>query len=316
MTKPYAAPEQWRGKRATSATDVYAMGIVAYELLAGQRPFLGPDYRRQHLEEKPAPIPDIPPKLHALIDQCLFKGPQARPKPRSLGKQLEDSLQPASTAAQRLQQVNTEAVRQQAERNRQESIAQSESERRLELYQAANQSLANLIGLLNEQILANASSSEFSDISEQWSWSLSGGRLSVDPSRMAEQEPGQSSYRLPFEVVAYSVISVSAPENRYRYGGRSHSLWYCDAQVEGVFRWFETAFMISPLLPKRSRLMPFALNPTEEACGLLKLLKATSLLPDSCLSETLRILGDGNCLHRLHPAISPHVYQNLKHCLS
>ena len=48
MTPPYAAPEQWRGDRATSATDVYALGIVAYELLAGELPFAGPeihDYR-------------------------------------------------------------------------------------------------------------------------------------------------------------------------------------------------------------------------------------------------------------------------------
>ena len=42
-TLAYAAPEQWRGERATSATDVYATGVIAYELLTGNLPFQGPD---------------------------------------------------------------------------------------------------------------------------------------------------------------------------------------------------------------------------------------------------------------------------------
>lgn len=266
MTEPYAAPEQWRRERATSATDVYAMGIVAYELLAGQRPFLGPDYRHQHLEENPAPIPDTPPRFQSLINQCLYKGPQARPKPQSLLRQLKESMQPASAAAQRLQQANSEAVRQQAERDRQESVARSESERRFELSQAARQSLEHVVGLLRDQILANAPAGELSGGLAQWAWALCEGRLSVEPSRVAESELGEASYRLPFEVVAYSSMSVTTLQERYGYKGRSHSLWYCDAQAEGAFRWYETAFMISPLLSERSRLRPFALDPGKEAC--------------------------------------------------
>ena len=41
-TEAYAAPEQWREERATSLTDVYAFGVVAYELIAGKLPFEGP----------------------------------------------------------------------------------------------------------------------------------------------------------------------------------------------------------------------------------------------------------------------------------
>ena len=59
MTSPYAAPEQWRMEHATGATDVYALGVLAHEMLAGVRPFPGPreaDYRDQHLS---APAPGV-----------------------------------------------------------------------------------------------------------------------------------------------------------------------------------------------------------------------------------------------------------------
>jgi serine/threonine-protein kinase len=41
LSPPYAAPERWRMERATSATDIYALGVIAYEMIAGQRPFEG-----------------------------------------------------------------------------------------------------------------------------------------------------------------------------------------------------------------------------------------------------------------------------------
>jgi serine/threonine protein kinase len=43
MTPPYAAPEQWRAEHATSATDVYAFGVMMFQMLQGHLPFPGPD---------------------------------------------------------------------------------------------------------------------------------------------------------------------------------------------------------------------------------------------------------------------------------
>ena len=268
MTPPYAAPEQWRGERASSATDVYSMGIVAYELLAGQVPFVGPevhDYRRQHLEETPESISGIPLKIQSLIDECIYKGPEARPRPQNLLARLSESVWAASEAASSLQRANAIAVNRQVEEARQESVAQSEAERRLELCEAADRSLVRVVGLLKEQIMLNAPAFERSGPTPEWSWSLNEAKVSVEPSRMAEQHPDGDTYDSPFEIVAYSSITLQIQPDLHGFEGRSHSLWYCDAQEAGVFRWYETAFMISALIPKRGRIDPFALGPGREA---------------------------------------------------
>jgi serine/threonine protein kinase len=45
MSAPYAAPERWRAERATGATDVYSLGVIAFEMLSGTRPFRGTKFR-------------------------------------------------------------------------------------------------------------------------------------------------------------------------------------------------------------------------------------------------------------------------------
>ena len=266
MTPPYAAPEQWRGDRATSATDVYALGVVAYELLAGELPFAGPDYRGQHLTITPESIHGVPPKLQSLIDECLYKAPEARPRPQNLLARLQNSVQLGSKAENRLQKANALEVQRRAEAARQESAAKSDAERRSELLQAAERSLEHVVALLNEQILSNAPASERTDLLSNWSWSLNEAKLSVASSRMVETRSHDDTYDPPFDIIAYSDIALRIPPARDGYKGRAHSLWYCDAKDAGVFRWYETAFMFSPLIPKRGRINPFALGPGREAC--------------------------------------------------
>ena len=268
MTHPYAAPEQWRGERASNATDVYSMGVVAYEVLAGQLPFVGPevhDYRRQHLEDIPESVSGVPPKLQSLIDECLYKRPEARPRPQNLLKRLNESVWATSEAASSLQQANAIAVQQRAETARQESVAQSEAERRRELCEAADRSLERVVSVLNDQILLNAPASKRPGPTPQWAWSLNEANLIVRPSRMAEQRLDTSTYSPPIEIVAYSNITLRIKPDQSRFEGRSHSLWYCDAKKAGVFRWYETAFMISPFISQRGLLDPFALDPGREA---------------------------------------------------
>jgi len=82
-TVQYLAPEQATGKGSTPSTDIYSLGIVAYEALAGKRPFTGAtqmDIAMSQINDAPPPLPDeIDPRIRELIMQCLEKKPAARP---------------------------------------------------------------------------------------------------------------------------------------------------------------------------------------------------------------------------------------------
>ena len=122
----------------------------------------------------------------------------------------------------------------------QQSSAQVEAERRRELKADADQSLENILALLDRHIQDNASSVQTSSGSSLKRWELNSAAIWLDFLKAVGLGRDQ---HLPFEVVAHTKISVSRPADRSGYRGRSHSLWYCDAQEQGVFRWFETAFM-------------------------------------------------------------------------
>ena len=273
MTPPYAAPEQWRGEHATSATDVYSLGVVAYELLAGQLPFVGPaahDFRCQHLEDIQKPIPRVPLKLQSLIDECLFKGPEARPRPQNLLARLNESVVASPEAASRLQQANAIAVQRQAEIARQESAAKSEAERRQELAKDGNRSLLRVVDLLSDRIFSNAPASEQPDSRQGLSWKLNEATLSLGQIQPVSYQDDDDVIGPPFDIISFTYINLSVDPAQRGYKGRSHSLWYCDAQETGVFRWYETAFMINPFnLVGQSNFVPFALDPGREAYGAL-----------------------------------------------
>lgn len=86
-TPAYMAPEQMMGDASTDhRADIYSFGVLAYEMLAGRRPFLASSYPtlvRAHLTEVPEPLddlrPDLSPELAALVAQCLQKEPRDRP---------------------------------------------------------------------------------------------------------------------------------------------------------------------------------------------------------------------------------------------
>ena len=111
FTKQYAAPEQWKYEHATAAADVYAFGIIAYEMLTGRRPFDGPDYRDQHLHQIPEELAVGTPRLRVLIEECLIKAPEARPSAQLVAEKLKSALSvPPRPGASALAELNRSKV--------------------------------------------------------------------------------------------------------------------------------------------------------------------------------------------------------------
>ncbi|QSQ12007.1 serine/threonine-protein kinase [Myxococcus landrumensis] len=85
-TPEYMSPEQIRGTPISAATDLYAVGVIAFQMLTGERPFKGDQLQVlfAHVEQPPplpsSLVPDIPSELDALVLRLLAKSPAQRPE--------------------------------------------------------------------------------------------------------------------------------------------------------------------------------------------------------------------------------------------
>jgi serine/threonine-protein kinase len=278
MTAQYAAPEQWRSERASSATDVYAFGIIAFELLTGTRPFVGPDshdYREQHLHETPPQLLGVPATLAALVEECLYKSAGARPSATDLERRLAGVLVPSAVPGlAKLQQAHHRQVGLRADQDRRQLVAATSSERRTRLHVAALQNFAGIATALREAITEAAPSAEsgrpgLRRLDGKWELQLGPATMSLAAPTAMTNEPWGGQGRPAFDVITHAALSLSVPANHYGYEGRSHSLWYCDPFEEDRFGWYEVAFMHSPLLQRTSSMAPFALPPGPDAARTL-----------------------------------------------
>jgi beta-lactam-binding protein with PASTA domain len=103
-TASYLSPEQAQGQPVDARTDIYALGVVLYEMLTGRPPFTGDSPMaiayKQVNATPPAPSsanPDVPPELDAVVMRALSKNPANR---YQSGKEFADDLERARTGGQ------------------------------------------------------------------------------------------------------------------------------------------------------------------------------------------------------------------------
>ncbi len=108
-TPLYVAPEVIRGERASRASDLYSLGVIAYEMLAGRPPFEGStrEVLTRHLEKEPSQGALSGPVWSALRD-CLAKDPDQRP---ATAREAVRRLRAAANREQRTRWLRAEAPR-------------------------------------------------------------------------------------------------------------------------------------------------------------------------------------------------------------
>ncbi|WP_436761287.1 serine/threonine-protein kinase [Streptosporangium sp. V21-05] len=98
-TPPYVAPERLTGTVADPASDVYALGVLLFEMLTGDPPY--PERTWEEIEnvrrEGPPPVaavPGMPARISALCQVCLSHRPEARPRAQEVADDLAAALRP------------------------------------------------------------------------------------------------------------------------------------------------------------------------------------------------------------------------------
>src|SRR5262245_25355259 len=115
-TPEYISPEQARGNDVDRRSDLYSLGVILFEMLAGRRPFENRSVQQLLLAHSETPAPSfaavgapsqIPPAIEAVVQSCLAKYPEERPQSaeelanrygEALGKKILPTVRPAAAA--------------------------------------------------------------------------------------------------------------------------------------------------------------------------------------------------------------------------
>lgn len=238
FTPEYAAPEQWRLEHATAATDVYAFGVIAYELLGGERPFDGDQstLRQQHLNV----VPDLLPgnrKLSWIVAESLSKAPQARPAAGNLIERLKRAgAAAASPGGNALAAAQSAVIQARSAEHAAAEAARTEYERRQVLFESCQISYGALMEALVEFITDGAPATE-SLRPQGGGVTLLLGSARITMSGVYEFA---GSDRSSFDVIGHGQVVL---ENHDRSRSRSHALYFADFGAPGAYSWFEMGFI-------------------------------------------------------------------------
>ena len=265
LSPPYAAPEQFDGRRATHTTDVYALGCIAFELLSGATPFRGPGYdefAEQHRHELPV-LKHGSALLRVLIVRMLAKPQSARPDIQQVIAELSSAHAKnaaATKGANRLAAASAFVAEEDAKRMAVEEAARAEQQERKTLANHGAIELGAIADELFTRIQASAPQAKISlrrpKPNATHVANLGRGALTMAVGQWP-QIPKETFSQSHWDVVCGGIISVESPAS-----SRSASLWYAKRGA-GAYEWVEVAYW--PLSGADFSKLPCYLAPGRDA---------------------------------------------------
>jgi serine/threonine-protein kinase len=262
LTPEYAAPEQWQYVRATSATDVYALGCIGVAVLTGRAPFSGraeDELREQHLHADPPVLPQVTPRLRAIITMMLRKPMEARPSIHRvrnvLNAIIENPPNPVPDRFGLLAEAGANVARLQAEKERRDQQALAQSKTRSQLAQSGRKILAEIGSRLLSWIETEAPIAKRLDSLtvmgvEGFGINLGTATLHVSFKRHLRRPddydclPVNAFNQSQWDVLVGERIQVEQYNPKYEW---SASLWYCRIPNTVEYRWYEVSYFAPSL---------------------------------------------------------------------
>lgn len=266
LSPHFAAPEQWRNEHATSATDIYALGCIAYVLLTAHPPFSGSsseELQQKHLNESPVSPATASPRFQTLLGMMLRKNAASRPSRQRVVTLMQQLTEPVAEAvrASGLEQLAIAAAAHEQKR----AAAEAEANRRREIERQRSGMAAQAQAILQEvfdELARRVTSSAPNAVISSDRMTIELGGASLSMSTWGQLLRFSDAFPLSqWDVITGS--EIKAEQSRPQHT-RSASLWYTRRNdVNADFRWYEVGYNMNPFMGKKFRCEPTALPPQE-----------------------------------------------------